>query len=93
MLNYSTYAKKQMLEIPQNMNEVDRSGAGGGLGRLRGAGDPLLVFLDLEIHQDSTIANYVFGKNWEKPIVLDPRKFKTIQHKVNSLFKAVFDLI
>ena len=32
-----------------------RSGAGVGVGMLRGAGDPLRIFLDLEIYQDSTI--------------------------------------
>ena len=38
-----------------------RSGAGVGVGVLRGAGDPFFSkFLDLEIYQDSTIVKIVF---------------------------------
>ena len=38
-----------------------RSGARVGVGMLRGAGAPISCpFLDLEIHQDSTIVQFVF---------------------------------
>ena len=40
---------------------VFQSGAGVGVGMLRGAGDPFFSkFLDLEIYQDSTIVKFVF---------------------------------
>ena len=60
---------------------------------LRGIGDPLLVFLVLEIHQDSTIAKIRFcWKTSYKPIVLDPRKIQTDKN-MPFCFAKLFGLV
>ena len=55
-----------------------RSGAGVGDCLLRGAGDPFVSkFLELKIHQDSTIVKFAFyQKGWEKPIELETQPFQ-----------------
>ena len=53
-------------------------------------GIPLLDFCWISgIYQDSTIVKiFCFGKPWEAPIVLDPRKIKSIQ--IDSTFAQTY---
>ena len=69
-----TYADNKATGPPTQATGPRRSGAGVGVGMLRGAGDPSLDFcLDLEIYRDPTTVKFrLGGKNWEEPIVLDP---------------------
>ena len=71
-----------------------RSGAGVGVGMLRGAGDPFLEFLlDLEIHQDSTIVKLGFiRKNLGEADRFGPTQNAKIFPNIPEMFKNMFGL-
>ena len=62
-----------------------------GVGMLRGAWDPLLGFFgfrDLSRSHHREIPVFLI-QIWEEPILLDPRNFKNIQHKIHSFSKTL----
>ena len=86
MINWSHIAIRNQGCLALMVN--DSLIAGVGFGMLRGAGGPLLDFLDLEIYQDSTI--YLSAKTWETPIVMDPLKMQVYSNTLYSFFLNLF---
>ena len=76
MLSSASLASGTGPETPRQATGPPRSGAGVGVGMLRGAGIPLLIFGISKIYQAPTIVKFrfCFGKPWEDTIVLDPIK-------------------
>ena len=68
------------------------SGAGVGVGMLRGAGDPFFSkFLDLEIYQDSTIVKFAsLPKRLGKPDRCGDTKISKLIIKNSILFQTYF---
>ena len=86
MGNTTRKTRKTITGPPTQATGPPRSDEEVGVGMLRAAGDPFFSeVLDLEIYQDSSIANSRFyNKNGEARSVWTHNNFKIIHQKVNS---------